>query len=164
MLRKIISSSVLLMAGALTSQTKALAQTPVDTGVILIHTSRLFDSEHGSMLNGMDILVRHGVIDSIGASIKPPRGARVIDLGKFTVLPGLIDAHTHLLYLEQPTQGTPLDPVKTLVMDGTAARALHGAARARTFLAPSARIAPLINWSARRSRTRGIGFPIEFMS
>ena len=134
-LRKITLFSVLLMAGALAIQTKVVAQTPADTGIVLIHTSRLFDSEHGSMLNGMDILVRRGVIDSVGTSIKPPSGARIIDLRKFTVLPGLIDAHTHLLYLEQPTQGVPFDAVKTLVMDGTAARALHGAARARTFLA-----------------------------
>ncbi|MEP6573548.1 MAG: amidohydrolase family protein [Gemmatimonadota bacterium] len=135
MLRKIISSGVLLFATSLAVQTKSLAQTPADTGIILIRTSRLFDSEHGSMLEGMDILVRRGVIDSVGASIKPPRGARIIDLSKFTVLPGLIDAHTHLLYLEQPTQGAAFDNVKTLVMDGTASRALHAAARARTFLA-----------------------------
>lgn len=54
---------------------------------------------------------------------------------QFTVLPGLIDAHTHLLYLEEPSGNLTTEGIKAVVVEGTPLRALHGAARARTFLA-----------------------------
>jgi imidazolonepropionase-like amidohydrolase len=63
-----------------------------------------------------------------------PEGAELIDLRNYTVLPGLIDAHTHLLYLEDPSGSLTTDGLKALVLEGTALRALHGAGRARTFL------------------------------
>ncbi|MFC1662451.1 amidohydrolase family protein, partial [Gemmatimonadota bacterium] len=69
-----------------------------------------------------------------GPELSPPEGAQVMDLRQYTVLPGLIDAHVHLLYLEDPSAGLTMEGVKSLVMEGTPLRALHGAARARTFL------------------------------
>ena len=59
----------------------------------------------------------------------------MIDLRRYTVLPGLIDAHVHLLYLENPSGGLTTEGMKAVVVEGTPFRALHGAARARTFLA-----------------------------
>lgn len=111
------------------------AQTPRDTGATLIRAGRLFDSEHAVMLPAREILVRNGRVDSVAEKITPPAGARVIDLSRFTVLPGLIDAHTHLLYLEKIGQGLTMEGAKAVIVEGTPLRALHGAARARTFLA-----------------------------
>lgn len=90
----------------------ASAQTPIDTGATLIHAGRMFDSERAVFLPARDILVRHGQIDSVAAHIAAPAGARVVDLSRYSVLPGLIDSHTHLLYLESPSgdltlQGPP---------------------------------------------------------
>ena len=112
----------------------ALAQTPPDTGVTVIHAGRVFDSEAGSFTGPRDIVVRGGQVTAMSEHADIPRGARVIDLRRYTVLPGLIDAHTHLLYLERPGEEV-VDNVRAVVMEGGALRALHGAARARTYLA-----------------------------
>jgi imidazolonepropionase-like amidohydrolase len=69
--------------------------------------------------------------------MKDSKGANIIDLGRYTVLPGLIDCHTHLLFLERIGPGgsaLSAESVASLVFEGDALRALHGAARAKTFL------------------------------
>jgi imidazolonepropionase-like amidohydrolase len=113
----------------------ASAQTPIDSGATLIHAGRVFDSEHAVFLPARDILVRHGQIDSVATHITAPAGARVVDLSRYTVLPGLIDSHTHLLYLESPSGDLTMQGAGAVIVEGTPLRALHGAARARTFLA-----------------------------
>ncbi len=129
------ASLVVLLIGAASAAAPLVAQTPRDTGATLIHASRVFDSEHGAMSGPEDILVRHGVIDSVAAHLVAPAGAHVIDLRGLSLLPGLIDVHTHLLYLEGVGPGLTMEGTKAVIMEGTPLRALHGAARARTFLA-----------------------------
>jgi len=111
------------------------AQTVPDTMPTIIRAGRVFDSEKGTMSGPQEILVMKGRIESVGPTVTAPKGARIVDLSKYTVLPGLIDAHTHLLYLEDPKNGGALEGVKAVTIEGTPLRALHGAARARTFLA-----------------------------
>jgi imidazolonepropionase-like amidohydrolase len=102
--------------------------------VIVIKAGRLFDSEKGTFLANQQILVRGKTIAQVGASVTAPAGARVIDLSDKTVLPGLIDAHTHLLNLEHPRGNISTEGVRQIVIEGLPLRALHGAARAKTFL------------------------------
>lgn len=109
-------------------------QTPRDTVPTVIRAGRLFDSEAGAFLPARELLVRDGRIAEVAERVTRPANARVVDLSRFTVMPGLIDAHTHLLYLESPTGGLTMENVKALVAEGLPLRALHGAARARTFL------------------------------
>lgn len=100
---------------------------------ILLHAGRLFDSEKGTFLLHQDILVKGNEIEAVGGNLPVPKDAQIVDLKDATVLPGLIDSHTHLLYLEDPNNGAT-DNIKALIMDGAPLRALRGAARGRTFL------------------------------
>ena len=62
----------------------------------VILAGHLIDTETGRVLDGQTIVVRDGLITEVGSSIATPRDARVVDLRGYTVMPGLIDAHTHL--------------------------------------------------------------------
>jgi len=124
-----------LLVLALSLPTSLRAQAPAGAEpVTLVRAGRLFDSESGRMLEGREILVRGSRIAEVGTGLAVPEGASVVDLSAYTVLPGLIDAHTHLLYLEDPSAGLTLEGVRSLVAEGLPLRALHGAARARSFL------------------------------
>jgi len=109
------------------------AQTPADTTPAVIRAGRFFDSRAGTFLSNREILVKHGRVVEVAEHVPVPAGARRIDLSRYTVLPGLIDAHTHLLYLEG-VGGITMENIKALIVEGLPLRALHGAARARTFL------------------------------
>lgn len=61
-----------------------------------IRAGKLLDVESGRVLTDQLILVRDGRIEGVGADLKIPADATLIDLSKSTVLPGLIDCHTHL--------------------------------------------------------------------
>jgi imidazolonepropionase-like amidohydrolase len=65
-------------------------------GVTLIRAGTLVDVLAGRSLENQRILVRNGKIEAVGAHLEVPGGATVIDLSGMTVLPGLIDCHTHL--------------------------------------------------------------------
>jgi imidazolonepropionase-like amidohydrolase len=58
----------------------------------------------------------------------------VVDLSRYTVLPGLVDAHAHLLMEHPGTEGSGETTVRELVREGEVLRALRGAARARSYL------------------------------
>jgi imidazolonepropionase-like amidohydrolase len=73
-------------------------------GVTAVRAGRLFDSVTGQIRTKQVILIDGERITAVGpeGQIKPPAGARVIDLSSATVLPGLIDAHTHMFNTPRP--------------------------------------------------------------
>jgi len=104
---------------------------------VFIKTGKIFDSTSVAFTGPTIIKVQGGRIAAVGPEIKIPAAAEIIDLSRYYVLPGLIDCHTHLLYLEDiggASSGLSVQGVKALVMEGDALRALRGAARAKTFL------------------------------
>jgi imidazolonepropionase-like amidohydrolase len=68
----------------------------VSAQVTAIHAGRVVDPDSGTVLTDQIILIRDAKIESVGKGLSIPANATVIDLSRMTVLPGLIDCHTHL--------------------------------------------------------------------
>jgi imidazolonepropionase-like amidohydrolase len=64
--------------------------------VTAIKAGRLIDPDASAVLTDQVILIRQDKIEAVGKGLAIPAGARIIDLSNMTVLPGLIDCHTHL--------------------------------------------------------------------
>jgi len=85
---------------------KIQVQAPPTQGVA-IRAGRLFDPKSGANLANQVILIKGDRITEVGpaARVQIPPGARVIDLSRATVLPGLIDRHVHLMQDYFPNDG-----------------------------------------------------------
>ena len=90
------AATSLLSSGLLCGGSPATAsEGPAAPEVVVLKAAHLFDSTGAALKSGATIVVRGDRITSVGTS-EAPAGARVIDLGDATLLPGFIDAHTHL--------------------------------------------------------------------
>lgn len=87
-----------------------ILQCPQAARMVAVRAGRLFDSKAGTLLTKQVILISGDRITEVGpeSKVKIPAGAQVIDLGAATVLPGLIDAHTHMFNTRKP-DGTTED-------------------------------------------------------
>jgi imidazolonepropionase-like amidohydrolase len=87
----------LLAVLALTSAAgSSLAASETSTPAIVLKAKHLFDAVSGKMMEPGVVVVQGDKIQAVGADSKMPDGARVIDLGDATLLPGFIDAHVHM--------------------------------------------------------------------
>jgi imidazolonepropionase-like amidohydrolase len=84
-----------LLCIALLAATAAAAEP-----VTAIRAGHFIDVEAGRELKDQVILVSGGRISAVGANLAIPAGATVIDLSGLTVLPGLVDCHTHVADLQ----------------------------------------------------------------
>jgi imidazolonepropionase-like amidohydrolase len=64
--------------------------------VTVVRAGRLVDPDSGNVLTNQQIVIAGGKIQAVGSALALPAGTAVIDLSKMTVLPGLIDCHTHV--------------------------------------------------------------------
>src|SRR6185295_12210675 len=81
------------------------SQRPRQTAV---RAARLLDVKNGTLINNAVVLIEGERISAVGSGLPIPAGATVIDLGDLTLLPGLIDCHTHLLLSRSGDYGTML--------------------------------------------------------
>jgi len=99
------------------------------SAVTAIKCGRLINPADGSVTQNVIIIVRGDRIEQVGTSVSIPAGARVVDLSAYTVLPGLIDCHTHVLLQPEDERGAP--PVVT---KSQAFRTVQGVAAAKRDL------------------------------
>lgn len=115
-------AAVLVLAVPCTAQQAEKART-------LVRAGHLLDVKTGKLADAQTIVVVGDSIESIGptASLQTQPGDVVVDLSSMTVMPGLIDVHTHL------TMNTDFDPYRELTSTD-AKEAINGVVNARTTL------------------------------
>src|SRR5262249_49923735 len=113
--------------------------------VTLIKAGRLLDPRSGKVLSPAAVLVEDGRIKQVASprQITAPAAAKIIDLGNATVLPGLIDGHTHLFVdiivpaeaeIQRHSNGEFAPGLLLAIVESPAKRALLGAQMAREDL------------------------------
>ena len=133
-LRSVAAHIVVAMLAGAVSLSGQAAPAPAQATTV-IRAARMIDPKSGDVMQNPVIVVRGTRITSVGANAAVPAGAKVIDLGNLTLLPGLVDSHTHLLQNYRGELGGD-DPnmLLTVATMSTAKRALLGAKMGREDL------------------------------
>jgi imidazolonepropionase-like amidohydrolase len=86
-MRTLLALTVLALA------TAPVAAAPKST---IVKAAHLFDGKSDQLVSPGVVVIQDGKIVAAGSKVQEPAGAEVIDLGNATLLPGLMDAHTHM--------------------------------------------------------------------
>src|SRR5687768_1083626 len=103
-----------------------LAGVTAHAQITAMRAGRLVDPETGKVELNRVIIVEGRDIKAVGANLAIPTGATVVDLSRYTVLPGMMDAHTHLCMNMQHRRDAGRYYFTTL-LDSNAKRAIQGA-------------------------------------
>ncbi|MEQ8703055.1 MAG: amidohydrolase family protein [Phaeodactylibacter sp.] len=125
-----LKAAIFLFIIVVSFQTKLLGQ----DNITYIKAGFLYDSKNNKLLKDKLIKVQGKKIASIGEFEALPKISQVIDLSEYTVLPGLIDAHTHVLFSQDADEDFAEHSVHSLTMESDALRVLRGYKRAKSYL------------------------------
>ena len=94
-----LRSTIALAAAFTVSVNIAVAQEAKGSGTVVLRAARVIDGTGAAPITNGVVVVTEDKIVAVGAqgSVSIPAGARTIDLGDATLLPGFIDAHTHII-------------------------------------------------------------------
>src|SRR4051812_28186947 len=97
-LRALVLATVVVLPAALAAQQSATVRVDT-TETVVLRAARLIDGTGGPVVQNGVVVVKGDKIVAAGAqsAVAIPAGARVVDLGDATLLPGFIDAHTHII-------------------------------------------------------------------
>jgi len=111
------------------------AQNQHPTNKIAVTAKRMIDVRTGKVVPDIVILIEKNKITGVGTNLEIPDSIKIIALGDVTLLPGLIDAHTHLLHQYYTRYGDDnSNRLLEMIQLGPAKRALLGARLAREML------------------------------
>jgi imidazolonepropionase-like amidohydrolase len=90
---------LVLCAAAFAQDLSVVPEPAVGKGVVVLKAARLIDGKGGPEIANGVVIVTDNVITAVGSAgqVSIPAGAKVIDLGDATLMPGFIDAHTHVI-------------------------------------------------------------------
>lgn len=113
----------------------ANAQNPKSTDRIALTAKRMIDVRTDKEILDVVVLIEKNKITGVGSNLKIPDSVQIIALGNVTLLPGLVDAHTHLLHQYYSKYGDDnSNRLLEMIQLGAAKRALLGAKLAREML------------------------------
>jgi imidazolonepropionase-like amidohydrolase len=117
------------------TETPSPSGKPAPPPLVLVKAGRLLDVRVGEYVENGEVLVEGDRVKAVGSMVKSPlevgENLRVIDVGDLTLLPGLIDCHTHLMArIPEGSDSYRLN----LLTKSEAFRALEGAANAKAVL------------------------------
>jgi imidazolonepropionase-like amidohydrolase len=141
----ICSALLALPASLLAAARKSSAVAAEASPVILIQNATILTASHGTIERG-SILIKDGKIAEVGASVKAPKDAQVIDAAGQFVMPGIVDCHSHIAVDGSVNEGSisvssivniadvlnpdDVDIYRDLAGGVTVANVLHGSANA----------------------------------
>ncbi len=128
-MNKPLGPALILISALLPPFHAAAAEAPA--GATVLRCGRLIDGKRAAPIDGAVVIVDGERIKEVGAGLAAPAGAKLIDLGRATCLPGLIDNHTHVLL-----QGdiTAADYDEQLLKESIPYRAIRATAAVRIAL------------------------------
>ena len=135
--------TIFLLASLIVGGGLVMAQPSAD--VILVKAGHMLDPRTGNVLSRVAVLIENDKIKGVdaAANVQSPSGAKIIDLGNATLLPGLIDSHTHLLVdVILPAEaerarrynGTFVPDLLLAIVESPSKRVLLGAQHAREYV------------------------------
>ncbi len=107
----------------------ALTPAPAAGQTIAIRAGHLIDPKNGTVAKNQIILVKDKKILAKGADLAIPKDAEIVDLSSSWVMPGIMDAHTHVTLTEESFNGDSV-----YLVEGTGLRALRGLRTAQILL------------------------------